>query len=350
MQRANEHNAARAQVAAWLDGMKTLMIENPLRANAAISGTLCAVGDLIAQTIERRMDAEPMDTSHDGFLGFDVGFDPGFDAKRTGRMLVYGTFVCGPVLHFWYGALAVVSEALSVSYVPVVGSRVGSLLPWLGSFQKEAAGVITPTQLLIAKVAADGLFFQAPFLNLYFFTMGLLEGRPLREIVEKAKASFHRAWGLSLLVWTPVQLLNLSLVPSFAQPAVVSAVNVGWKTTLSILNNMHTTIHDCTAHEAYLRRHTSEQAREEERLHEELREENRALAAQVVQATEHAAQYCEQLVVVWAENEELWQRIGQQAAESDAARAAQDAARRRLLERQRELHREIESLLGGEAR
>ena len=138
MQRANEHNAARAQVAAWLDGMKTLMIENPLRANAAISGTLCAVGDLIAQTIERRMDAEPMDTSHDGFLGFDVGFDPGFDAKRTGRMLVYGTFVCGPVLHFWYGALAVVSEALSVSYVPVVGSRVGSLLlPWLGSFQKN---------------------------------------------------------------------------------------------------------------------------------------------------------------------------------------------------------------------
>jgi len=230
-----------------------------------------------------------MDTSHDGFLGFDVGFDPGFDAKRTGRMLVYGTFVCGPVLHFWYGALAVVSEALSVSYVPVVGSRVGSLLPWLGSFQKEAAGVITPTQLLIAKVAADGLFFQAPFLNLYFFTMGLLEGRPLREIVEKAKASFHRAWGLSLLVWTPVQLLNLSLVPSFAQPAVVSAVNVGWKTTLSILNNMHTTIHDCTAHEAYLRRHTSEQAREEERLHEELREENRALAAQVAQATEHAS-------------------------------------------------------------
>ena len=40
-------------------------------------------------------------------------------------------------------------------------TQVGSLLPWLGSFQKEAAGVITPTQLLIAKVAADGLFFQA---------------------------------------------------------------------------------------------------------------------------------------------------------------------------------------------
>ena len=31
------------------------------------------------------------------------------------------------------------------------------------------------------------------------------------------------------------------------------------------------------------------QAREEERLHEELREENRALAAQVAQATEHAS-------------------------------------------------------------
>ena len=85
-------------------------------------------------------------------------------------------------------------------------------------------------------MAADGLFFQAPFLNLYFATMGLLEGRPPQEILEKTKAAFHRAWGLSLLVWTPVQLLNLSLVPPTFQPAVVSAVNIGWKATLSLLN------------------------------------------------------------------------------------------------------------------
>ena len=187
----------RTQLAAWLDAARALLIANPLRANAAISGTLCAVGDVLAQTIERRMDLD-MVRDHDA--------GGRLDAKRTARMLVYGTCVCGPVLHWWYGALATVGEALSVSYVPVVGSRLGSLLPWLGTFQKEVAGGIPPTQLLLAKVAADGLLFQAPFLNLYFFVMGALEGRPVREIVEKAKAAFHRAWGLSLLVWTPVQV------------------------------------------------------------------------------------------------------------------------------------------------
>ena len=38
-------------------------------------------------------------------------------------------------------------------------------------------------------------------------------------------------------VWTPVQAVNLYFVPLPFQPAVVAAVNVGWKTTLSILNH-----------------------------------------------------------------------------------------------------------------
>lgn len=250
-QRANEHTAARAQVVALFDWGKTLLLAYPMRANAVVSGTLCAAGDVLAQAIEMRME-ELSDSN------------AGVDLRRCARMLIYGTCVCGPVLHLWYGTLALVSQALSVSYVPVVGSRVGSLLPWARRLlQKESASPVSPTQLLVAKVFADGLLFQAPFLNLYFFSMGVLEGRPLLDVLEKAKAAFHRAWGLSLLVWTPVQLVNLSLVPPPYQPLVVSAVNVGWKTTLSLLNAMHDTMHDATTHEARLRRRNSREFEEQ---------------------------------------------------------------------------------------
>ena len=90
---------------------------------------------------------------------------------------------------------------------------------------------------------ADTLFFQAPFLTLYFGVMGLLEGQSFEKTYEKTKESFHQAWALSLLVWTPVQCVNLFYVPAAWQPLVVSAVNVGWKSTLSLLNQYHSAGH-----------------------------------------------------------------------------------------------------------
>tara|TARA_B110001452_G_scaffold60372_1_gene47060 strand:+ start:304 stop:1308 length:1005 start_codon:yes stop_codon:yes gene_type:complete len=219
--RLREAKAARKAFTEAMSQYARIFEEYPMRINMVISGGLCALGDVLAQSIEQRVVNEEQE----------------FSPLRTGRMLLYGTCVCGPLLHLWYGALFTVGEALSVSYAPVVGSRVGALLPWLGSLQTQvAAEGLSPGRLLVAKVAADGLFFQAPFLNLYFVAMGMLEGRGPLEILEKAKQAFHRAWGLSILVWTPVQLLNFAFIPAPFQPTVVSAVNVGWKTTLSLLN------------------------------------------------------------------------------------------------------------------
>ena len=162
-------------------------------------------------------------------------------------------------------------------------------ISWLPfSWYREAPGT-SPAKLLATKVLADTLFFQAPFvrtgwsrsgdligdlsplgcprplafcslalafaaaanpavspdrhppaqLTLYFGVMGLLEGLSFEKTFEKTKESFHQAWALSLLVWTPVQCVNLFYVPAAWQPFVVSAVNVGWKSTLSLLNQYH---------------------------------------------------------------------------------------------------------------
>ena len=114
----------------------------------------------------------------------------------------------------------VVGEALSVSYKPVTR--------WLPGWYRELPGT-SPARLLATKVVADSLLFQAPFLTLYFMVMGALEGLSPQKIFAKTKESFHQAWALSLLVWTPVQFLNFYFLPVHFQAAFVSAVNVGWK-------------------------------------------------------------------------------------------------------------------------
>ena len=268
--RKQEAKVAAATVLSWVDGYAALVAAYPLRVNAAVSGALCAIGDVLAQCIEIRLGVAP---------------DDAYDAPRTARMLTYGVAICGPLLYGWYSTLHLLSEAVRVSHVPLVGSRVGALLPWLGSLQQEVSGGLSPVRLLIAKVVADGLFFQAPFLNLYFMTMGALEGRGPYEIYEKTKAAFHRAWGLSLLVWTPVQLLNLSLVPHAMQPAVVATVNVGWKATLSLLNAMHHRhqMHESQGTDGTLSRRMSSEL-------EALRAENAFLREEVVALWEDAEQ------------------------------------------------------------
>ena len=240
--------------------------EKPLLTNAVTSGALCALGDVLAQAVEWRVGAHGK-VAMGSTGGPPEGTPPpapdhaDFDAARTARMGVYGFFVCGPLLTGWYQGLNIVGEALSVSYKPVIS--------WLPGWYRELPGA-SPAKLLATKVVADSLLFQAPFLTLYFGVMGALEGLSPRRIYEKTKESFHQAWALSLLVWTPVQCVNLFYVPAAWQPFVVSAVNVGWKSTLSLLNHYHARGD-----------HAKEEAESNEALLNELRAEIFTLRAQL---------------------------------------------------------------------
>ena len=172
----------------------------------------------------------------------------GFNWSRTIRMATFG-LAAGPILSGWYRTLALMDTALKVNYAPLVGgwlrralNRDGSLPSTLFPFLTlhiARTSEVSRGQVLAAKVVADNLLFQAPFLNLYFLMMGALEGLHPVDILAKTKESFHQAWALSILVWVPVQVVNLGLVPIAYQAVVVSLVNVGWKTALSLLNHYH---------------------------------------------------------------------------------------------------------------
>lgn len=217
-----------------LESASEFLEERPIAANSMISGVLCAVGDALAQYIEVRFGppAERKDES------------PRYDWLRTARMTIYGSVICGPLLAVWYRSLAQITEALQVQYAPVLSGRLfdalASRAPALDRVfsmlhvEKEAA--VHPMKILSAKVLADALLFQAPFLNLYFAFMGALEGLGPMQIYEHTRDNFHRAWALGFVVWAPVQMINLYFVPFTMQPTVVAMVNIGWKSTLSILN------------------------------------------------------------------------------------------------------------------
>ena len=129
-----------------------------------------------------------------------------------------------------------------------------------------------------------------------------------------------------------MQVLNLSLVPPALQPLCVSAVNVGWKTTLSLLNAMQ----EATTQEAILRRRDSDVGRQDSEAMQQLLADNRRLGEELDQSKQ-------QLVVVWEENEGLWQRLGTQAAEAERVRMEAERVRDRLLQRQREMLRILET-------
>ena len=170
--RKNEVKAVAEQARGLVEIYREALEHSPVRANALTSGVLCAFGDVLAQTVERRMSS-------------DSNASQGrFDRWRTARMAVYGTFICGPLLSGWYVTLHHLGEAISVTYRPIVGGWLGRLTPF-GHLHKEASGTLSPLQLLLAKVTADGLLFQAPFLNLYFVTMGALEGLSPSAIFDK---------------------------------------------------------------------------------------------------------------------------------------------------------------------
>ena len=221
---------ARTQMRTVWETYSDALTHNPILTNAVTSGVLCAGGDALAQHFEYR-------------LGIMSPEKEAYNWPRTARMALWGMAIGGPILAMWYRTLAAGAEAVSISYAPVVSGRFAwlaeraSALPFVPS-QPEAT-LISPMKILMGKVVVDTMVFQAPYLNLYFAVTGGLDGLSAPEIIEKTRASFHRVWALSFLVWTPVQAVNLYFVPLIFQAPVVAAVNVGWMTILSILNHYH---------------------------------------------------------------------------------------------------------------
>jgi hypothetical protein len=90
---------------------------------------------------------------------------------------------------------------------------------------------------IIFKVLSDNVFASPFMLHLYYGVTGVLEGRDMNSIIDNARSSFYKAWGLGLSVWMPAQFFNFVVIPVWAQPVWVAFVDTAWKMSLSLLNH-----------------------------------------------------------------------------------------------------------------
>lgn len=153
-----------------------------------------------------------------------------YNVARTLRMVVFGLFLAGPTYCVWYPQLQKMTMAYRATYEPI---RVGFLR--LPVFRREHLNEPSERAVEVAvKVMVDNLFFQPPFLTLYFLVMGALEGLSFSKVYDKTRQNFHDAWGLAVMVWVPVQAVNFWFMPVFLQAPFTQLVNMAWKVGLSV--------------------------------------------------------------------------------------------------------------------
>jgi len=201
---------------AW-EKYKLLLEERPIAGNSVTAGVIYGAGDFAAQKIEKLM-------------GIESPSKEGYNTARTLRMMFFGCFFAGPIMSRWYPQLEKMTIAYRHRYQNI------SLGSWKLpiSFRTDLVDKQERLVEVAVKVMVDNLFFQPPFLTLYFFAMGLLEGLPFSTCLEKTQRNFHAAWGMGFTLWIPAQSFNFWLVPVNLQALVVNVVNMVWKMSLSI--------------------------------------------------------------------------------------------------------------------
>lgn len=154
-------------------------------------------GDLLAQTIEKQ-------------LGVESHGKKEYNYERTGRMMLVGAIYAGPYMHHWYKGI------------------------------NKVANLLYPSQRwrsIFFKTGCDQIFGMLPCLTGYFALTGLLEGRSRDGVYQKVVANTHMAWGVGMLAWTPIQVINFAFVPPQHTVLFVGCFNAIWTAYLSVLNH-----------------------------------------------------------------------------------------------------------------
>lgn len=166
---------------AWLARYSRATETHP-RSTAFITGfTLYLVGDVVAQKcIERKTD---------------------FSYGRLAGTVCYGATFCGVASYYWYRFLE-----------HLVTCRFGfkaKTLPFVGS------------KLLIEL----GLWFPLN-IGIFWYVVGMGEGKSLADSTKELHTGFLQAIQGGLCIWTPVDVLNFSLVPVHLQVLVVNVASL----------------------------------------------------------------------------------------------------------------------------
>ncbi|CAG9333391.1 unnamed protein product [Blepharisma stoltei] len=157
--------------------------------------TFCTVGlgDALSQYIESKIHNRP--------------FIQNFDFTRYLKLSLFGGFYLGPILHNWYGLLAV-------------------LFP-----QK---GVVST----VKKVFLDQTLFSSFVICSFFTAVPLMNNAGLSAGVTKIKEDFWEALKMNWRIWPLAMVINFNFVPLHFQVLFVNFVALFWNSYLSYVTNL----------------------------------------------------------------------------------------------------------------
>ncbi|XP_001509760.1 peroxisomal membrane protein 2 [Ornithorhynchus anatinus] len=167
-----------------------LLRRHPLPTKAVTSGILSALGNFLAQVIEKRGKKEKCSQS--------------LELSGPLRYAIYGFLFTGPLSHFFYWYM----EQLIPPAVPFA---------------------------VVRRLLLDRLVFAPVFLLLFFFVMNLLEGQNMAAFSKKMRTGYWKALKMNWKVWTPIQFININYVPVQFRVLFANLVALFWYAYLASL-------------------------------------------------------------------------------------------------------------------
>mmetsp|Transcript_20812 Transcript_20812/g.34403 ORF Transcript_20812/g.34403 Transcript_20812/m.34403 type:complete len:234 (-) Transcript_20812:96-797(-) len=161
--------------------------KRPLLTEMTTSGCIWTLGDLASQHLEKRKQRGAVMESNGSNPQPNNIKSSSIDWQRTFHQTLYASILWGPVAHKWYRLLD------QVAHVIVPSGR--------------------PSLLIATKLMLEIACLHPASLLAYFSVVGKLNGESLSTIQHQLRTDFLPTLLLEVALWTPLDVLNFSLVP-----------------------------------------------------------------------------------------------------------------------------------------
>lgn len=180
---------------------------NPIATKSVTAGVIGAIGDYMAQGLDRLLEAKAATSQK------EQSFEFRYDSRRGLSCLLYGLFISGPLMHLAYDLFEAI---LPVS----TGAGAGSGLA------------------AISHVLADSIFLDSLFVATTFVVTGVMEGYNRRQLVSQLKSDYlptlKASWVTSLGL-LPIEFLCFRYLPVSLRVMAVNFIDVIWDTVISYM-------------------------------------------------------------------------------------------------------------------
>jgi Mpv17 / PMP22 family len=155
-----------------------------------------------------------------------------WDITRTVRFMILGTFLVGPVCHYWYNILAHILVPSTSSLVPAVPFRIVFYRVLYDQLIFAPCFIIIWTSCFhfVQQVMMIGMSCDLSSFGHSFTTLCTLS---YHQTYQQLSSNFYEILIVNWLLWIPCQFLNFKLIPIKYQVLVSNLVALTWNVYLS---------------------------------------------------------------------------------------------------------------------